>query len=164
MKERRTRRDGWMTEWWRREPLLHKLWYLIHYINQNHPISRILILYLCRMTNMCLTCNFVTDQFARFHFSNRGEKTTNFFLSHSLRQVVTNEIGLAILGSLWRRCRSRWSHWVYVVTWRSVRLLRRRCLHSVHLVFLGTKSLHLSVYWPWSILTRNQKEWPKEMG
>lgn len=43
------------------------------------------------------TCNFIADEFAAFDFTDGGEKRTNLFLCHRLRQIVDNQIGLAFV-------------------------------------------------------------------
>lgn len=50
-----------------------------------------------------LTSRLVADQLARIDVAARREQTANLFLGHGLRQVVDNQIGLAVLERVHRR-------------------------------------------------------------
>lgn len=43
------------------------------------------------------TCDLVPDQFAGFNFSNAAEQALELLLCHVLRQVVDDQVGLAVV-------------------------------------------------------------------
>ena len=55
------------------------------------------------------TCDFVPDQFATFDFTNGGEKAPNFLLSHSLRQIIDNQIGFAVFIQIFVPVGTNWT-------------------------------------------------------
>ena len=43
------------------------------------------------------TCNLIANEFAALDFTNRGKEGSDLLLSHRLRQVVDNQVGLALV-------------------------------------------------------------------
>ena len=93
---------------------------------------------------MTLTCNLVSYEFTWLNFSNRWKEWSNLFLSHRLRKIIDNEVGLWVFRPLrgigWRRrIHAVVGGWVVVVVQVTVGLLLRG-FHSVHFKCLTSTS------------------------
>lgn len=49
------------------------------------------------MCKVCFTCDFVSDQLAGLDLSDAAKQTLELLLGHILRQVVDDQVGLAVV-------------------------------------------------------------------
>ena len=60
-------------------------------------VDTVLVLYYTTRTNSTRTCRFVPDELAALDLADAGEERAYVVLRHVLRQVVDDEVGLALL-------------------------------------------------------------------